>query len=368
MSLLDGIKKAIMSHVDLSELRIQRIRRENQRQIKIGPCDYEAAHPIRVGIIQDYADFHRNYIAACHELKIAYRVVDLMSSAWLSNYRQSECDIYVVWPPVMWRYWKDQFDERLRILTECEKAVVYPASSLLWMFESKRRMNYFLSATGCPHPETRVFYQKEEAWDYVRQVELPIVFKMDMGSGARGVRIIRKRKEAFALVKRAFARGVSTWSLGPYEKERGWVIFQEYLSGADEWRVIRIGESYFAYRKARIGDFHSGTKQKIWGLPPMELLEFVREITSKHNLTSVSFDIFETAGAFLINEIQVYFGTSAIHQMKVDGRPCRYRYDAEDSEWKLEFGEFCCNACCNLRLLDMLDSVQSGDLLSANSG
>jgi len=359
MKLLNELKKLVIARVDLSDMRIRRIRRQHESRIKIGACDYEPLYPTRIGIVTDYGGLFRYYMAACEELKVAYNLVDLMSADWLDSFRRSNCDIHVVWPPVMWRYWKDQFEERLQILREHEHAAVYPDPPLLWMFESKKRMAYFLSARRYPHPETRVFYQKDEACDYVRQAALPLVFKMDMGSGARGVRIVRTRREAFGIIRRAFGKGVSTWSLGPYERERGWVVFQEYVPVASEWRAVRIGDSYFAYRKERMGDYHSGTKKKIWGQPPLALLEFVRAMTEREHFPSVSLDIFETTdGQYLINEIQVYFGTSAIHQMMIDGKPCRYRYDCSASEWKLEYGDFCRNACCNLRVMDVLNRVQ----------
>jgi hypothetical protein len=61
-------------------------------------------------------------------------------------------------------------------------------------------------------------------------------------------------------------------------------------------------------------------------------------------------DIFETEkGELLVNELQTVFG-ARLTQMKVGGVPARYVYDEHADKWSVEEGDFCRNACCNLRV------------------
>ena len=61
------------------------------------------------------------------------------------------------------------------------------------------------------------------------------------------------------LIYKAFRRGIVPRGHNPMDRQWGYVYLQEYLKDAEEWRMIRIGESYFGYRKEKVGDFHSGS-------------------------------------------------------------------------------------------------------------
>ena len=92
--------------------------------------------------------------------------------------------------------------------------------------------------------------------------------------------------------------------------------------------------------------------------PPLDLLDFVKNITDNHKLYSQAVDIFETNGNYLINEMQCIFGQSDGYQMMVDGEIGRYIY-LED-KWVFEKGNFAKNACYDLRLdyvINQLDNA-----------
>ena len=76
------------------------------------------------------------------------------------------------------------------------------------------------------------------------------------------------------------------------------------------------------------------------------------------NITSASFDIFETSdGQFLVNEVQTFFGQSDSYQMIVDGRIGRYLYINE--QWLFEEGDFNKNKSYNLRLEHVLKLIEN---------
>jgi hypothetical protein len=226
------------------------------------------------------------------------------------------------------------------------------------MYESKRRMNYWLRSNSFLCPGTYIFYSYSEALDFARSAELPIVSKTDAGYGAQGVRIFKKRSEVVKHVKKCFSKGVVTKTRGTRNIEKGSVFFQEYLPDVTEWRMVRIGESYFAHQKLKKGEFHSGSGRKGWFVPPRELLDFVRQLTDSGGFTSMNIDVFETVdNRFLVNELQTLFGSKRPYQMVLNGQPGRYLYVDKMDTWRFEKGDFCQNLCCNLRVHTLFKSL-----------
>ncbi|GAJ23391.1 unnamed protein product, partial [marine sediment metagenome] len=143
-------------------------------------------------------------------------------------------------------------------------------------------------------------------------------------------------------VRRCFNKGIVHGDGDPRDRDQGCVLFQEYLADASEWRIIRLGKSYFGHQKLKKGQFHSGSGKVGWYDPPKKLLNFVYEVTEKGNFTSMDIDIFETRdGRYLVNELQSMFGSYLDYQMLVDGRPGRYIYKPSTAGWIFEEGIFC---------------------------
>jgi glutathione synthase/RimK-type ligase-like ATP-grasp enzyme len=284
---------------------------------------------------------------------VPYRIVDISGPDWIDVIRNSGCHAYLVHPSGRLTVWKQMYDERLRVMAEDLGAILYPTCEELWLFESKRRMYYWLEANQVPHPKTLVFYSRQGAMDFAHRAPLPLVFKTDLGSAATGVRILRTRSELRRVIRRSFGKGLFTCD----RRDRQWgsVLLQEYLPDAAEWRVIRLGDSYFAHQKVKKGDFHSGSKMAAWYDPPRELLELARSVTEKGKFTSMNLDTFETRdGRFLVNELQAVYGAIRPYQMLVNGRPGRYVYDAGTRAWRFEDGIFCQHRCHMLRVLYLL--------------
>lgn len=137
--------------------------------------------------------------------------------------------------------------------------------------------------------------------------------------------------------------------------QKGFVIFQEYIPHEFEWRVVRIGDSFFAHKKLKTGSKASGSLLKKYDNPPFEILDFVKGITNKYKFYSQALDIFETDNGYLINEMQCIFGQSDPYQMLVNGLPGRYRYLG--NKWEFEEGDFTNNQCFNLRLAFLLENL-----------
>src|SRR5690606_768147 len=153
-------------------------------------------------------------------------------------------------------------------------------------YENKRRVRDWLIAHRVPHPRTWVFYDQGEALDFVRHAPLPLVFKTNVGAAHSGVWILRQRAEALRMVRRAFSRGIVARRRNPLDRHWGVVLLQEYLPDVREWRMVRIGNSYFGHPKLREGDFHSGSGLVGWDVPSRRHLDFLREVTDKGQFTS----------------------------------------------------------------------------------
>jgi glutathione synthase/RimK-type ligase-like ATP-grasp enzyme len=305
-----------------------------------------------LGIFIEPSGFHHFYVDACQEMDIPFILIDLMQTDWLIQVEKSECKGFLAWPSASLTIWRNLYDERIIIIEEELKRTVFPSFKETWMWESKRRMHYWLEANKVKHPKGWVFYEYDEAKSFVEKAYYPMVFKTNHGDSSRGVRIVRTKKQAMRLTKKSFGRGSNYSTNYPLDKEWGNILLQEYIPEATEWRLIRVGDSYFGYQKVRIGDFASGHGEARYCAVPTELLDYIRDITEKHNFRSMSFDILQSSSnEFFIIELQSLFGdTKSGRKCIVNGKLGRYIFKEKENSWTFEEGIFDQNNCANLRV------------------
>ncbi len=334
-------------------------------------------------------DDHTFWIEACmkYEEKIEYRIVNLVKNNWLDEIQSLPFDVLLSKPGGLVANYKQLYDERIFILSNILGYKIFPSPMEIFIYENKRFLSYWLKANNIPHPLTNVFYDQKEALDYISGFEFPLVAKTNIGASGSGVKILRNKTEAQKYIKETFSGKGSPQRSGPnFEKggilqrgfhyvrypseilkklniyltkysnyQKGFVIFQEYIPHEFEWRVVRIGDSYFAHKKIKAGDKSSGSLLKNYDNPPLDLFDFVKKITDKHRFYSQAIDIFESTGGYLVNEMQCIFGQSDPYQMLVDGIRGRYRF--LNNKWTFEQGDFATNACYNLRLEFILSAI-----------
>jgi len=312
-----------------------------------------------IGIITDPMGVFKYYVQACDELKVNYQLFDIMDNEW---YNKIVLDPFISGFLISPRYynnaWRNMYDERLKIISESGK-ILYPSIEELWIYESKRRMSYWLNLYKFKGPKTDIFYSYIEAIKFTETLQFPIVIKADAGYGSKGVKIFKYKKGLKRFVKKHFNKGL-VMNIGGYipQIEQGFIIFQEYIYTNVEWRLVRIGESFFAHEKLKKGDFHSGTGLAGWHPPQRKHLDLIKKVTDVGNLNNISLDVFETKnGELLINEIQTLFGQQRDYQMIINGEPGRYLYNHDQDSWYFEKGDFCRNKCCNLRVQDILNKI-----------
>ena len=312
---------------------------------------------IKVGIVKEAWNLHYYYIIACNELNISYKVLDIFSVNWLEEFINSKVNVLIFRPSVQYSPWKQMFDNRIKLLKNYSNIIIFPNPELMWLWESKKRLYEWLKINNYPLIETKIFYSKDEALQFARETNYPVVYKADNASGASGVKIIKNYYILKRLIKKCFGRGVRTYRKHPSDKEHGFIILQKYLPDILEWRIFRMGNYYFGFQKLKKGRFHSGSHQFGYGMPPIEALNLVRNITEKHKFYHTSFDIFiDKENNLYINEIQVYFGQYQDRELlRINNKPGRLFYNNTTNSWTFEEGEFCKNNMANIRLQTLLD-------------
>ena len=205
----------------------------------------------------------------------------------------SDCDAF------MWHYHHNQFKDVLlakKILFSLEHAglKVFPDFKTGWHFDDKVAQKYLLEAINAPLVPSYVFYDKEEASQWVKQTTYPKVFKLKGGAGATNVKLVKNQKEALKLVNRAFGKGFAQFDRINNLKERykkyksgqdtllgvakgvgrlviptkfskqqapeiGYIYFQDFIpNNSFDIRVIVIGEKAFAIKRmVRTDDFRA---------------------------------------------------------------------------------------------------------------
>jgi len=361
------LRSFVLRHFNILDTRTRmRVLSDPYRDMKPASL-HQSKSRFVLGIIEEFWNFHSPYVTACQDLGVSYKVLDISGPDWVDVVENSGCDAFLVWPSFQLSIWKQMYDERLKVMVEEMGKILYPTHNELWLDESKRRMCYWLQANGIPHCQTWLFYSRDEAMEFARKAELPLVVKCNMGSRGSGVKILRSRSAVVRYVNRRFRKGIVCCDGDGRDREWGSVLFQEFLPDVAEWRMIRIGRSYFGHQKLKKSDFHSGSGRVGWYDPPRRLLDFVRNLTDNAGYTAMNVDIFETTdGRYLVNEIQSLFAAYLDSQMNVDGKPGRYLYEYSEARWRFEEGIFCKNRCCNLRveaLVELLNEMRSGSRL-----
>lgn len=335
---------------------------------------------LKTAILRDSnPEMSHKWELACQKEGVEYIVVDMMRHDWLERIGQFKPNFCVSRPPGTIQQDKQVFDQKLYFIEKHLGLQVFPGYGETVIYENKATLAYFLQVNGIPHPNTFVSYSKEESLEFAQMANYPMVAKTLIGAAGSGVKILKNLEQAQSYIEQAFTTGIkrrfgpnrktgtpAKWlakaikspsylfkKLKEYKKrdgdvQKGVVLFQEYIEHPYEWRCVKIGESYFAYKKLKIGDKASGSKEFEYGAPPLELLDFTRELCQKNNFNFMAVDLFYVKGEIYVNELQTIFGHKNPYICKVDGTIGRYLY--QNNQWIFEEGDFNTNESYDLRL------------------
>lgn len=325
----------------------------------------------------------RHIINACRYLNVRYAEFDIYADDWMEAIAKINPDGCIYIPEFRYESWRSLFTERIHFIGNELKIPIYPQVHELDLYESKRKMSYWLKYNKVPHPRTWIFGSLQESENFIINAKYPIIFKTDFGNASAGVRRIETISEAKSICQRSFGNGyrIPVYTENrvdlinrakaivrpfyrnirnirniPRDLELDVVLFQEMIDIAHEWRVIKVGDYYFGHEKvANENGFHSGSGNSKWTIPPDRIFDFARCICAKGRFNTMSLDIFESRnGDLLVNELQTVFGVIAKNQMyrEEDGQLIGLRryFDEDEKRWREEEGEFGQDYCYRLRI------------------
>lgn len=297
---------------------------------------------------------------SCQILGIDFIIYSIKNPNLYRELIQSPCDGIFIYPDISTNIIRNAFHEATQLLFLETKMNLYPSQRELNIYESKRTLANFLEINKIPHPHTFIFYDYQSAIDYLKECQYPVIFKTHLGASASGVEIIQTRDHGFRYAKRLFHK----YYLRKLETdirsiEWGYMILQEYIKNVKEYRIIKVGNSWFGYQKWKLPEqvFLSGSGiQKMTG-PSERLLNFCYNIAEKHHFTTMCFDVFENEeGELKINELQTWFGSYDPSEMYVDKIPGRYI--KKSNEWSFDPGFFNVYGSIPLRLIHFLSILE----------
>lgn len=343
--------------------------------------------PALIGILKnEEADSASKWEKACENQSIPYKTIDLTKSDWFEQLTAESFDFFLLKPPGKIERYKTLYDERLYIICKVLGSITFPSYEECYIYENKKLLSYYLKARNIPHPQTYVFYNRNEALAFVRNQPLPIVGKSSIGASGSGVIVLRDLHSAESYIKQAFSNRGLKRRFGPNrvtgtpkkwlkkalnspaffssrmkeylaiyrDGQQGYVLLQQYIPHDFEWRAARIGDSYFAHKKIKHGDKASGSKGIDFVQPPQSLLDFIRELCEDNSFSCMAVDLFESPqGNYCVNELQTIFGHVQDYILAIDGNPGRYRFI--NSSWVFEAGDFNSNESFDLRLKAALE-------------
>lgn len=246
---------------------------------------------MKIGIHHIKGSFSERWIIYCNTNNIEYKLVDCYKSYIIDQL--SDCDA------LMWHFSQNNpkamlFAKQLLYSVEAAGKKVFPDFHTVWHFDDKLGQKYLLEAIGAPLVPVWVFYDKAEALEWINLTTFPKVFKLSRGAGSQNVRLIKTKRDAEKLVRRAFSKGFPAYyALGsikerwrkyrlgrtdfrdlaegvlrfaippPYSRRTGYardyIYFQEFIPGNNfDIRIIVVGDKAFGIKRmVRNGDFRA---------------------------------------------------------------------------------------------------------------
>jgi glutathione synthase/RimK-type ligase-like ATP-grasp enzyme len=339
---------------------------------------------MKVAILKnENPDSHIRWQTACESLGVNYEVIDMLSPKFIAKLKEISPTFCLAQPPGMVMLYKKMYDEKIYTIEKHLGIPVFPSYNEIVLHENKNALAYFLESKDIPHPKTTIFYCKTEALAFAESTDYPKVVKTSIGAAGSGVKILHSQNSALLYINTAFNKGIAR-RFGPNRKtgntkswllkaikspnyffskikeyrsrakdlQYGYVLFQEYIEHDFEWRCVKIGNSYFAYKKLKVNDKASGSKTFDYGAPPEELLNFTHNLCKENGFNFMAVDLFYNSNGVFVNELQTVFGHKNPFICMVNNKTGRYILKNE--QWVFEEGDFNENESYTLRLKEIL--------------
>ena len=109
-----------------------------------------------------------------------------------------------------------------------------------------------------------MFYGLNDAIYWIKDTSFPKIFKLRTGAGSYNVKLIKTKKEAIAVTKKAFNKGFKNYNVNA-NWEKNYVYFQDFIADNDfDIRVVVVGKKAFAIKRLnRENDFRASGSGRI---------------------------------------------------------------------------------------------------------
>ncbi len=253
-----------------------------------------------------------------------------------------------------WIHSPDDKQSAIKILTTIEKYLnipVFPNINTAWHYDEKITQHYIFDAIDAPKIPSWVFWNYDEAFDFLNTSEYPLVFKLSVGAGSANVIKINNKESAIKITKRMFRTGVFPYEFNEfswgelnmkqrlkkvlrrffncfdkylhlpsyYLPQKNYIYFQKFIpDNMYDIRVTVIGDRAFGFiRYNRPGDFRASGGGNIDLNPkniPIEAIKIAHTISQKLSFQSMAYDfMINEEGKILLNEISYCYVNKAVH-------------------------------------------------------
>ncbi|MBN1154079.1 hypothetical protein JXB12_04080 [candidate division KSB1 bacterium] len=195
------------------------------------------------------------------------------------------------------------FDQILRVPT-------YPNWHSYWHYDDKIAQYYLFQKYDVPTIPTHIFFQKDEAMEFTRHAEYPMIYKSAHGAGSSNVGLLKSKHQARRYINKIFGGGVRTYFKS--EIQKGYVYLQDFLPDNEgDYRVVcdnRLAYGFFR-RNRKNKPFASGSSLKEYIDIPEQVLDVAFDANRKMGFDIMSYDLLRNRdGRWVITEISAVFG------------------------------------------------------------
>ena len=301
----------------------------------------------RIGIHADPTHYNGYVILASYFLRykrfldynnIPFKIINLRKSDWLDQCKDIDILVasYASEPSRL-----NELQAKIGILEQYHGIMCYPSAKDLWSYEDKTRNYYLVNEYGLKHARTFISHDHEEALDFVRTAEYPLISKIKTGSGSRGVELVKNKERAEKIVNQNF--GLGRKALWTYSFEKDYVYFQEFIKDATyDIRVFVVGDIIAGYRRRMKGkDFRaSGTGLLDRRLFPQDAIESALALKKNWDTTILAVDFVDTnkSQEHKIIEASISFGLDYPEYLEHEGK--RVFYDQSSGDIEIREGCF----------------------------
>ncbi len=88
------------------------------------------------------------------------------------------------------------------------KIPCFPNWETSWHFDDKIKQYYLLKQHGLPIIESYIFWEKDDALEWLKSAELPVVFKLKVGAGSSNIILVKHKTNARRLISKMFSKGL----------------------------------------------------------------------------------------------------------------------------------------------------------------